>query len=420
MKLTKESHKLMSFFIKQKCLLTINQTQMKKTDEILESLYNEIMRAVSYIKSLKANVNKPFYKCKIKKITNTNKIPKPSTFDYNILPIEVRNHIDKSSISSSSLTYDFNLFNRDITIIFIVEHDEPEQLLETYNNYVDYMLVWLYIANTHSTGNCAKNLKIFVYHTTLLKELPTSNTNILNENNVNTAFTRTCPVDSEIIVFRKEEWFKVFIHETFHNFGLDFSDINLSEYNEKILNIFPVNSDVNLYEAYTECWARIINALFCSFIIMKDKNDVEEFLTNSEMFINLERIFAFFQVVKVLNFMGLSYEDLYKKTKLSENLRKTFYKENTNVLAYYVISLVLINSYQEFMLWCNINNISLFRFKRTHKNLDGFCRFIESKYKIKSILDGINCTKNVLSRIKRKPDISYLLKNMRMTICELG
>ena len=31
---------------------------------------------------------------------------------------------------------------------------------------------------------------------------------------------------SEIIIFRNEEWFKVFVHETFHLFGVDFSNMS--------------------------------------------------------------------------------------------------------------------------------------------------------------------------------------------------
>jgi hypothetical protein len=165
------------------------------------------------------------------------------------------------------------MFNRNINIIFITEDDNIETLIDTYNNYVDYMLVWLYIADIYSSKKCVKQLKIFIYHTSLLKILPDTNIEILNQNNVNTGFSRTCPSDSEIVIFRKEEWFKVFIHETFHNFGLDFSSMNVIPCNEMILKLFPVNSEVTLYEAYTEFWARIINALFCSFINMKNKND---------------------------------------------------------------------------------------------------------------------------------------------------
>ena len=420
MKLTKESHKLMSFFIKHNCLLPHRQTA--KTDTILRQLYEDLKIGVSYVDQLKLKMGSGFYKLNVEHITNVSQIPKPSTFPSNSFPIKIREHIDEHSIGL--LTYNFHIFGRNIKIMFLTEEDHVKNIIEKYNNYVDNMLIWLYIADIYSSQKCAKHLKIFIYHTSLIKILPVSNIDILNDNNVNTAFTRTCPINSEIVVFRKEEWFKVFIHETFHNFGLDFSDMNQAIPVKKILSIFPVNSDVNLYEAYTEFWARIINAMFCSFINIKDKNDIDDFLTNAEFFINLERIFAFYQTIKVLDFMGISYGDLYKKTNVSENMRKTFYKEDTSVLSYFVITLILLNNYQDFISWCNTNNILLLNFKKTDKNLDEFCKFIEKKYKMKNMLDDVECSEKLLRRTKRltlkQKDTQYLLKNLRMTLCELG
>jgi hypothetical protein len=420
MKLTKESNKLMSFFIKHNCLIPIKQT--KKTDAVFKKLYSEIVNGVSYISELKSKMGDAFYKLKIVSITNISQIPKPRTFPPNSFPSQVRKHIDEYALSS--LTYSFKLFERDISIMFLTEDENPEVLIETYNNYVEYMLVWLYIVNEYSSRSCVEQLKIYIYHTSLLKILPATNIEILNWNNVNTAFTRTCPRDSEIVVFRKEEWFKAFMHETFHNFGLDFSDMNQTMINTKILSIFPVNSEVNLYESYTEFWARIMNSLFCSYINTKNKGDIDEFLTNAEFFINFERIFAFFQMTKVLNFMGITYKDMYNNSIQSENMRKTMFKENTNVLSYYIITLILLNSYQDMISWCNLNNTALLQFKKTTTNLNEFCNFIEKKYKTKAMLDGIDCTEKLLVKTekssKNKKDMTYLIKNLRMTICELG
>ena len=420
MKITKESMELMSFFVGNNCLLPLKQT--KKTDTMFKKLYNEINDGVNYIQGLKTKMGSSFYKLKIIPIINVNQIPKPKTFPPNAFPSEVRRHINDNSISS--LTYSFHLFGRNISILFLTEEGSPENLIEQYNNYVDFMLVWLYIVNGYASKKCSLELKIYIYHTTLLKTLPSSNIEVLDENNVNTAFTRTCPVDSEIVVFRKEEWFKAFMHETFHNFGLDFSGMNATTCTSKILSIFPVNSEVNLFESYTEFWARLMNALFCSYIHMKNKNNVDEFLTNAEFFINFERIFAFFQMTKILHFMGMSYQDLYENNSLSENIRKTMYKENTNVLSYYVITLILFNNYQEFLSWCNSNNTSLLQFKKTISNLEHFCNFIEKKYKSKNILEGVECTEKLLTRVKKiskkEKNIAYLINNLRMTICELG
>lgn len=156
---------------------------------------------------------------------------------------------------------------------------------------------------------------------------------------------------------------------------------------------------------------------------MKNKNDIDEFLTNAEFFINFERVFAFFQMVKVLSFMDMTYKNLYEKSIQSENIRKTMYKEDTNVLSYYIITLILFNTYQDFLSWCNTNNTSLLQFKKTIVNLDKFCKFIETKYKTRSMIDGIDCTEKLLTKVNtslKKKSLSYLIRNLRMTICEMG
>lgn len=418
MKITNESYELMSFFVKNNCIKPLKQT--KKTDSLITKLYDEILEGFTYIQNIKLKMGPSFYKLKISNITNVNQIPKPTTFPPNAFPSSIRKHIDDNILSL--LKYSFHLFGRIITINFVTEDSNPEKIIETYNNYVNYMLVWLYIIDSYASRSCSPDLNIFIYHTNLLKELPSTNIDILDESNVNTAFTRTCPKNSEIVIFRKEEWFKAFMHETFHNFGLDFSVMNNLICTSKILSIFPVNSQVNLFESYAEFWARIMNILFCSFVSMKDKNDINDFLSNFEVFINFERIYSFFQAVKILNFMGFSYNDLYSKNPHSDNIRKTLYKENTNVLSYYIITLILLNNYQDVLNWCNTNNTSFLQFKKTTANLESYCNFIEKKYKTKNLLDGIDCTEKLLKKIENsnKKNKNYLLNNLRMTICELG
>jgi hypothetical protein len=190
------------------------------------------------------------------------------------------------------------------------------------------------------------------------------------------------------------------------------------------LDIFPVNSEVNLYESYTEFWAEIINALFCSFFSLKNKSNLDEFLSNSEFFINFERTYSFFQLTKALQFMGLTYTDLYSKNTHRKALRETLYKEKTNVLSYYVIKTILMNNYQDFLFWCSNHNLSLLQFKKTINNQTEFCKFIERNYKKSTMLEGVEQSQkflNVLySKNRRRVNDSYVLSNLRMSICELG
>ena len=417
MKLSKNSKQLMLFFTQNEHINNVKQT--KRTDNILAELYNDILDAYKYLNSLKQKGS--FYTFTAKKVLTSSQISKPQNFNSNSFPELVRKHIDE--LTMTELTYQFSLYGRNIKIIFLVEEDDVEHKLDVYNKHVESIVMWLYILNQYASKECASSLVIYLYFTSLEKKIPSSNIHILDEINVNTAFTTTCPKDSEIVVFRKEEWFKVLIHETFHNFALDFSDMNNHDSHKCILDIFKVESNVNLYEAYTEFWAEIMNALFCSFFSLKNKNDIGDFLSNAEFFINFERTFSFFQLVKTLDFMGLTYKDLYSETERSRINRENLYKEKTNVLSYYVIKTVLINNYQGFLSWCKTNNLSLLQFKKSLKNQLEFCKFIENNYKSNSMLHGISETKSFLTSIRKKSkktNLSYILSNLRMSICELG
>ena len=109
-------------------------------------------------------------------------------------------------------------------------------------------------------------------------------------------------------------------------------------------------------------------------------------------------------------------------------IRDTLYKEDTNVLAYYIIKTVLLANYPSFLDWCMTNNTSLLQFKKTQRNQMEFCKFINSHYKSQGLLRLISCEENHLSKLiqkrprttKKKRDNTYILHTMRMTTCELG
>ena len=423
MKITFESHKLMSFFVKNNCLDPIKQSS--HTDHLLEGIFKELLDGVEYVTAEKQRLKNAFYNPKITVIDHIKQIPKPTTFSVSGFPDSVRKYIDENCLSSVS--YTFHMYDRKITIHFVVDMPGIDARIHKYNGYVDYILYWLYIVNKHASKRCSNAVTFFIYHTSLTKELPLSNIDIISETNVNTGFTRTCQPNSEIVVYRMEEWFKVMLHESMHNFGLDFSDMDNTNCKNKILSLFPVKSNVNLFEAYTEFWARIMNVVFCSYSNARQKYNMKELLTNAEFFLNFERIFAFYQMVKVLNFMDLEYNLLIVKKTHTDSIRHSLYKENTNVLAYYILTTILINNYEDFLVWCKINNDTFLQFKKTETNQQNFCRFIEQHYKSKGLLYNIECTEDILNDIKRANKgrrrskyNNFLLKNLRMTLCELN
>jgi hypothetical protein len=301
-------------------------------------------------------------------------------------------------------SYTFSLFNRDLKVKFIVEEPNAELLVHVYNDYVKKVLVWFNFINKYAIERqCSKSITVYIYLTSLKKKLPESNIHILKENHVNTAFTYTCQINSEIVVFRKEEWLKVLMHETMHNLALDFSDMNYKEVDSKIVELFPVTTRGNSFEAYTEFWAEILNASFCSYYMIPSmkKNAENEFIKNFEFFLQFEKVFGIFQMVKTLNFMGLKYEDLYSKNVKSKIMRRTLYKEKSNILSYYVIRVILLNNWQDFLKWCNTHNKlnSLIQFKKSSENMQAYFDFIKDNYNNIELLEHVKKMEKIIMNL---------------------
>tara|TARA_R110001599_G_scaffold208732_1_gene405940 strand:+ start:1032 stop:1709 length:678 start_codon:yes stop_codon:yes gene_type:complete len=225
-----------------------------------------------------------------------------------------------------------------------------------------------------------------------------------------------------MVIFRSEEWKKVFIHETFHSYGLDFSSHDSRVVTDTVRKIFPIDSEYNIEEAYAETWARIINSAFCSYNSLTDNKDSKTFLLYMDFSLRMERLFSLYQCNKILQFMGLTYEDLHSSEEKSAYLRKNFYRENTNVFAYYVLTAVFMNDYLGFLQWCEDNNTAFMQFNGTRKNMESFSKFIEDDYDSETFKTGLKCVANVghQKRGKRSAKPSTLLQTTRMSVIDIS
>ena len=176
---------------------------------------------------------------------------------------------------------------------------------------------------------------------------------------------------------------------------------------------------MNAFEAYSEFWATIINCLFCAYNLLDDKLNDKDFLLYSDFCIQFERIFALFQMVKILNFMGISYQHLFEKNEISDVARRYLYKENTNVFSYYIIKCILLYNYDAFLKWCEKNNINTLRFDRYDNNMNKFYSFIESHYNNPLFLADYRKMRTFYIKNKSNKQMASLFDTMRMTICEL-
>jgi hypothetical protein len=75
------------------------------------------------------------------------------------------------------------------------------------------------------------------------------------------------------------------MHETFHSFGLDFSERHSqNESNQIILSLFPAvdkKTDIRLFETYCEMWAEIFNLMF--YLFTTKKGECKPFSTSKYM-----------------------------------------------------------------------------------------------------------------------------------------
>jgi len=237
--------------------------------------------------------------------------------------------------------------------------------------------VWLRICAKYASPRCAETLDVYLFLTPFAKTLPLTPGATLSVEHVNTAFTRPCHGHGEIVVYRAEEWFKVFLHETFHAFGFDFGTDGLTKAaKERLQHIFPIASKLDINESYTEVWARIVNCAMQSFYALPKLNQNEKaketFMNYLEFSLNLERMFAIYQSQKMLEHMGLTFENFCKHPYAAR------YKENSHIFAYYIVTAVLLNNLPTFLQWCQTQNAPTccFQFAQTAETQNALVTFI--------------------------------------------
>jgi hypothetical protein len=118
------------------------------------------------------------------------------------------------------------------------------------------------------------------------------------------------------------------------------------------------------------------------------------------------------QMIKILKFFDINFEIITNKNKENITICNHLYKENSSVFSYYVITALIINNYDNFMLWCNKNNNSFLKFKRTPGNIDKYINFIKKTSKTTHILKNIN--------IIETSDISSSNKNTSLKMSNLN
>lgn len=388
-----------------------------------------IKRLYGYIiKSHLEWINKPFIN---EILVSSNDIPMGN--NYNGIPKGIRDYIEASLQKVKIFVLYLN--HRKIQVHFV--YDEKSLIDEkTIRFYLQKMYMWLYVCNIYSPYNCANNLNIYLYLTDLKKKLPEKDLEPFDMEDANTGYTYSClynDIDSsikktnynviELIIFREEEWFKVFIHETFHSMGLDFSSMDNIAFTQKMQDLFNIENvtDVRLYESYTEICAEFIHSIFFvhfTLINTKRGEDMEYTYSKIEETLRNEIIFSLYQSVKVLDHFGLTYEKMYNYSKESKDLCKN-YRENTPVFSYYILKSIILFNLNKFIEWININNNGSFKFNHTNDTIEKYIAFIRDNYKNTDYINIMKTVEKYFKKVKGNKKNEKELETLRMTLYEL-
>jgi hypothetical protein len=367
------------------------------------------------------------------------------------------------------LKYELQFDERNVRVYLVFPKYVGEEKVE--KRYLWKIVVWLKMAIQHARLKCAKELDVYLFLTDLKKTLPTSQQSssktLLNRIHVNTAFTTPCNGDTHIMLYRHEEWFKVLIHETFHCFGLDFSHIDNAKSNRGILELFQhcdPKTDVRLSETYCEVWAEVINVLFfCGFGFSKrdvgrkspkysmaspkyfgngkmesrklEKNRMnakskthkkyklppQTFLNKGKQWnqierdvlrhLQIEQAYSLYQSAKVLNYEGLKYPELCDG---HPHIPK--YREETQVLSYFVIKGILMYHLDAFLTWCGEHNTNPLQFTSSTEVVQKYVELVKEKYLENRLLKNMDWISKGIFEKSQKNDSQHTQTRIDTTL----
>jgi len=401
----------------------------EKMQRVFRGLYADMHSAFSKC----ATVNEPA----IKPVDYWTNLPLPEdlrralssgkSIETDYLPDEIQRHILNEP--GVAVTYKFSVGSRNVALHFVefnVNMNQNKMDLKKMQAHARRVCALMHLVSMHASRDaCSSDLNIFIYMTEFKKRFPEKPGEMLDTEHANTGMAYHCAKKNEIIVYRKEEWFKVLIHESFHAFGLSFIEQDLSNGVNQVMQsmlqkMYAISHQVRIYETYCEIWARILNVVFDCFA---DENATPVYTNESirpaEFQVFMECVmegietnarFSQQQYAKLLRYADITHETLTQPNEENRAIVRGNYRENTNVFAYTVLTCALMHSSHDFMVWCYKNNPfredkrGIMQFRTIPSNFNGFM----------SLLD--HCKRRCPKPVHQYPLNDVLGASMRMTM----
>ena len=265
-------------------------------------------------------------------------------------------HIENYILNTTFIRYSFIIYKNNYKFYINIYSIKKIKI----KKYIKYIQSVIELCNHYKRLN--KNCYIDIYLTHFEKYLDQE---IIDSKHINSALTIFYYNEKtpRLFIYRKEEWFKVFIHECFHLFSLDF---RMNEETSLLFsNLFYMNSDYLLFESYVEFWARIIHMCICIFYKYKTWKMFQKYFNKH---LQLEKIYCVLCCKKILSHYDYSIDNL--KT------HKKQWNENTNAFCYYVITSILLFKFENTIEFFKKYNHNLLNFNET--NCKYFIEYIQN------------------------------------------
>lgn len=175
-----------------------------------------------------------------------------------------------------------------------------------------------------------KTLCLNVFLTKLKKKLPGKDQD-LTPFHVNTGYTYS----DIIVIYRKEELFKVLIHEMTHFLHLDSAHIS-DRVMTGLQQVLKINNDLHLFEAITDFWSCYVNVML--FACMKfNGDDYNEYAMGVKRLLQKEIRFIINQSIKVI--------DHYDRCTQTSSV----IVEKTHITAYYIVKATMFANFSKYI-----------------------------------------------------------------------
>lgn len=410
MSLTKTSSTFLKLFLPH--INKINHQKDKNIDSIVRRVYKNIKSSNDYYNEIfkGKDINQNILRLNDENrsdILESFSLLKNDRFVPNNIKIFIKKNIKCIE------TYNFIIKNINFTVEFIVCDNKDHQV------YLKKIIILLHFLLSFFVPQIS-SLKISLCFTDKKKLLPEVKKQTLSKEHINTALTFACKKDGEILLYRKEEWYKVLIHELMHSLCFDFALLNMNNsIKNSLKSMFRVNSDFHITETYSEFWANIFHTSIISFFSLSNKNDFDDFILNFRILNEFEKYYSIFSCIKVLDHMGLSYEDIISENEKKKSRSLSLYKEDTNVFAYHILKSVWLFNTEDMLLWFDKNNTDLIFSKKEDIYVMNLLKKTKKLYKMKEYINNIKFIEKLFNSIKSDIDYKRLINSLRMTIVEL-